>query len=122
MSFLVLWLIVFSYCLLRSYGASEHVGDRRLRKIASVVGVVAAVNVPIVIYSIKLLSHAEQLHPEVVAKQGLADPRFVYALVLSIVAVFFLSTWLFIVQLTNRVLWFDVRQKVIKQAKGGSDA
>lgn len=99
-SFLVLWFLLFAYALLRSFSA----GDEREPAFAAVLGVLIAVNVPIVIFSVKLLSHTEQLHPEVVANQGLRDARYVVAFVLGIVAVAAASIWLWLVQWGNLVL------------------
>lgn len=99
-SFLVLWLILFSYLLLRSYTA----GDYRQAGFAAVLGIISAVNVPIVMFSIKFVSHAEQLHPEVVAQQGLRDSRYVYALIVAICAVCVFALWLWVVKLTQLLL------------------
>ena len=50
---------------------------------AAVLGIVSAVMVPIVIFSIKLLPEVAQLHPQVVGNRGLRDPLFYKALVAS---------------------------------------
>src|SRR5690606_1916510 len=73
-SFLVLWFILFSYVVFRSASSGMH----ERASYSAVIGILAALNVPIVIFSIKLLDHSEQLHPEVVADQGLGDARYVY--------------------------------------------
>jgi len=99
-SFLVLWLILFSYVILRSF--SE--GHARQKNFAAVLAIIAAVNVPIVIYSVKLLDHSQQLHPEVVAKQGLRDASFVYTLVCANVSMLVLSVWLMLVRTGTLVL------------------
>lgn len=103
-SFLVLWLMLVSYVLLRDLLHDED----RVRSYAAVLGIVVSVNVPIVMFSIKLLSHTEQLHPEVVANQGLGDSRFVIALILGIVAVIVFSFWLFLVKLVSIMLHEDL--------------
>lgn len=100
-SFLVLWLILFSYVVMR--GFTGH--DTRFRNFAAVVGIISAVNVPIVIFSIKFLNQTEQLHPEVVAREGgLSDERFVWALIISILAMTAVSVWFAIVRFTGLVL------------------
>ncbi len=99
-SFLVLWLILFSYWVLRSFSS----GSPGEKNFSSVLGIIAALNVPIVVFSIKLLSHTEQLHPEVVAKQGLGDERFVYALLISIAAVTLFANWLLVIETTDKLL------------------
>jgi len=99
-SFLVLWMIVCSYVLLRLFTESVP----KHRNFAAVIGIIAAVHVPIVVLSIKFVEHSQQLHPEVVAKAGLQDVRFVYALILGITAVCAVSIWLFVCTVINRLL------------------
>ncbi|MCC6952526.1 MAG: cytochrome c biogenesis protein CcsA [Deltaproteobacteria bacterium] len=103
-TFLFLWLIVLSCVLLRSVLPD----DSRRRTLGAVMGIIAAVNIPIVIFSIKLLARNEQLHPEVVAQQGLQDPRYVTGLLISVAAVACLSVWLFFVRLGNAALRAEV--------------
>lgn len=86
-SFLVLWFILFAYVMLRAMFQQRE----EERKFASILGIIAAVNVPIVIFSIKLLTHREQLHPEVVGNQGLSDPRYVYAFIAGCTAMLLLA-------------------------------
>lgn len=90
-SFLVLWFILFAYVATRRLFRQRE----EERRFSAVLGIIAAVNVPIVIFSIKLLSHREQLHPEVVGNQGLSDSRYVYGYISGCVAVLLLSilTW-----------------------------
>ena len=99
-SFLVLWLLLFSYTVLRSFTADSS----QRRNFAAVLGILAAVNVPIVIFSIKLLDQAQQLHPEVVAQQGLRDESFVVALVICIAAMLAASLWLLKLKFVNSLL------------------
>lgn len=103
-SFLVLWLILLSYTLLRSL-TEDH---PRQRNFAAVLGILAAVNVPIVIFSIKLLEQSQQLHPEVVAKQGLRDWRFVSGLIIGNVSVILLSVCLLFVKVKNVLIQRDI--------------
>lgn len=105
-SFLVLWFILFSYVVFRS--ASNGMPQRA--RYCSVIGILAALNVPIVIFSIKLLDHSEQLHPEVVADKGLGDVRFVYAFITSTVAVMFLSFWMLAARARQQVLAWHVAE------------
>lgn len=99
-SFLVLWLVLFAYVLLRSFTERSE----RQGAFAAILGIVSAVNVPLAIFSIKLMSQAEQLHPEVVAEQGLKDERFVYALICGIFALGAVSFWLLVVRMTSGLL------------------
>jgi heme exporter protein C len=99
-SFLVLWLILLAYVLQRGFSLSH----ARQKNFAAVLGILSAVNVPIVIFSIKLLDHTEQLHPEVVAKQGLRDASYLYTFALSNVALLMFAIWLLSVTTTNVLL------------------
>ena len=105
-SFLVLWLILGSYRILRWFS----VGHERERVFAAVMGILSAVNVPIVIYSIRLLSDREQLHPQVVAGGGLRDlPYAGETLALTTVSLIFLSFWLCLLAKHQRNLEHRVR-------------
>lgn len=106
-SFLVLWLILIAYQILRWF--SE--GNERERSYAAVVGIVAAVNVPIVIFSIKILSAREQLHPQVVARGGLSElPNAGLILGISSVAMAAFSIWLTSLLFHQRNLELRVRE------------
>jgi len=103
-SFLILWLMMLSYVLLRAFTKR----DDRQANYAAVLGILAAVNIPIVIFSVKLIEHTEQLHPQIVANQGLRDVRFVYGLILANITLIVLSIWLLAVRLGNSVLQREV--------------
>ncbi|MCB0343996.1 MAG: cytochrome c biogenesis protein CcsA [Bdellovibrionales bacterium] len=104
-SFLILWLLLFSYVLLRQFSA----GSERAEAFAAVLGILIALNVPVVIFSIKLLSHAEQLHPEVVAQRGLRDYRFIVGLVVSNIALIAAALWFWWLRLTGTVIERSIR-------------
>ena len=99
-SFLVLWFVMFSYVLLRGFTENHP----RKRNLAAALGIISAVNVPIVIFSIKLLDNTQQLHPEVVAKQGLRDISFVYTLVSANVFLIVAAFWFMMVQLRRLLI------------------
>lgn len=107
-SFLVLWLILFAASMVRSAGVDES----RRATIVAIFSIVAAVNVPIVIFSIKLLAQSEQLHPQVVANQGLTDPRYILAFVVANAAMFAVGTWLFVMKLGNVLLRSEILQAI----------
>lgn len=73
-SFLVLWMILFSMNLLRRFGERERIASQ-----CAVLSIVSALTVPVVVFSIRLLPQVAQLHPQVVENRGLRDPRFVTA-------------------------------------------
>lgn len=79
-SFLILWLVFLGYNLLRIFGHPLKVASH-----AAVLGIVGAVTVPIMVYSIRLLPQVAQLHPVVIEKQGLA-PEMAYTLVWTLIA------------------------------------
>ena len=108
-SFLILWLILLAYALLRKFAEGEQ-GEARF---AAVLGVISAINVPIVVLSIKLLKHSEQLHPQVMAERGLTDPRYMVALMWAVGALVLTSIWLFI--LCNRNLSLRDRLEAVER-------
>jgi heme exporter protein C len=73
-SFLLLWMIFLALTLLRRFGEPGKVSQH-----CAVLGVLAAITVPIVVFSIRLLPQFAQLHPQVIENRGLRDPRFVEA-------------------------------------------
>ena len=99
-SFLLLWLLMFSYGLFRSFTQR----DERQAVLCAVLAILAAVLVPVIVLSVKFMSAAEQLHPQVMENRGLTDIRYVYGLLLSMAAVVALALWLFVTKLTNVLL------------------
>lgn len=117
-SMLVLWIFLLSYTYVQSISFS---GDSEKAVISSVLGILCAVQVPIVIFSIKLLDRTQQLHPEVVATQGLTSAGYRIALIVSNFAMLFLSILLCrMVYRIVRVEWKTThlkRQVLIKESK-----
>ena len=70
-STLVLWMIFLSSIILRHFGEPGKVSAH-----CSVLGILGALTVPIVIYSIELLPQFAQLHPKVIETGGLKDPLY----------------------------------------------
>jgi heme exporter protein C len=103
-SFLVLWLLLVSYVLMRAFLQSEE----KLQNFSSIVGILIAIQIPIVIFSIRLLSPQEQLHPEVVANQGLKDGRFILALVSANLSVIIFGLQLFLYRVRQEFIKFDL--------------
>lgn len=115
-SFLILWFILFSYVVLRSFFRQQ---DEE-RRFAAILGIIAAVNVPIVIFSIKLLSHQEQLHPEVVENQGLTDLRYVYGYISGCLAVLLVSVLLWSTALGQKILNYKI-SNLLRTGSFGAD-
>lgn len=96
-SSLVLWLLLLAYLVFRMF-SKEHINQRSS---AAVVGIISSIQVPIVIFSIKMMGQAEQLHPQIAENQGLTDPRYTQALLVTMAALTFLSLWLFYLRLSQ---------------------
>jgi len=89
-STLVLWLIYASYLLLRNYMAE----DPRMRRYASVLGIVGALDVPIVYFSVHWF---RTMHPQTfITREGGLDPDMHIALRVGMAAVFTLFAALLI--------------------------
>jgi len=91
---LVLWLLYAGYLMLRVMAAEiPQVG-----RLAAVVGIVAAADVPVIIVSVRLW---RTIHPAVLVTRqgghGLEDPRMIATLLVSIVA--FTALWLWLLML-----------------------
>src|SRR5713226_6385688 len=101
----ILWLMYGGYLMLRASADSS----AQVARFAAVVGIVAALDVPIVIASVRLW---RTIHPAVlVTKQGghgLEDPRMVVALLVSMAAFTALFAWL----LMLRVMELRMRSRL----------
>lgn len=80
-SFLLLWCIALSLIVIRYVADPKKVAPH-----AAVIGILGAVMVPVVVYSISFLKGIPQLHPEVVEHGGLKDIRYKYALSAAMLA------------------------------------
>ena len=100
-SFLVLWAILFSHRYIKWQKASA--------AMAAVVGVLAAVNVPIVVFSVKFLTQSEQLHPQVVAEQGLRSGWYVFTLLFCTFSLLFFAFWLLVFKTKNVLIFARLR-------------
>lgn len=91
-SSLLMWLILLGLNLMRWFGDSP-----RLATHCAALGILGALTIPVVIYSIKLLPQFQQLHPQVVSKGGLSDPlmqQAFYWCSLSVMALAVLLIWI----------------------------
>ncbi|MGH7814288.1 MAG: cytochrome c biogenesis protein CcsA [Candidatus Binataceae bacterium] len=91
----ILWLLYGGYLMLRA-GAED---SPQIARFAAVIGIVAALDVPVVIVSVRLW---RTIHPAVLlTKQGghgLEDPRMVATLLVSIAAFTALFAWLLLLR------------------------
>lgn len=104
-SVLILWIFLLSY-LYVSVVDFKRKGQGEV--VCSVLGILSSIQVPIVIYSIKFLDRTRQLHPEVVGRMGLKDPRYSMALILATVSLLLFTVIL--IRIQYRV--FKVQTKV----------
>src|SRR5207249_9293654 len=87
---LVLWLLYAGYLMLRiTAGEVSEIG-----RLAAVVGIVAAADIPVIIVSVRLW---RTIHPAVIvtrqANHGIEDPRMIATLLVSITAFTALCVW-----------------------------
>ncbi len=87
----VLWLLYGGYLMMRAmFGEGEQVA-----RLAAVVGIVAALDVPVVIVSVRLW---RTIHPAVLVTRqgghGLEDPRMIVTLLAGLVAFTILFAWM----------------------------
>ena len=92
-----------SYVLLRSFADPKRVAAH-----SAVLGVVGALTVPAVVFSIKLLPQSAQLHPVVVENRGLREVSFRYTLTYTIIAITVLEAVLIWVR--TRIAWLEDRR------------
>jgi heme exporter protein C len=92
-STLVLWLIYAGYLVLRAYMAD----DARMRRYAAVLGIIGALNVPIVYFSVRWF---RTQHPTTfIAQEGGLEPLMAVSLRLGMLAVFTVFASLFVKRL-----------------------
>jgi len=95
---LLLWLLYVGYLMLRNAG-----GDNpQIARLAAVVGIVAAIDVPVVVVSVRLW---RTIHPAVLLTRqgghGLQDPRMVATLLFSMFTFTVLFAWLLMLRLAT---------------------
>jgi heme exporter protein C len=105
-TFLVLWLLFASYSLLRSFAR----GNELVARYAAVLGVVAAINIPIVQMATRLW---RTIHPQVINNPngGIQDPAMKATFGLCVVAFLTLFTWLWALRV--RVLRLEERVEAL---------
>ncbi|HTW89693.1 MAG TPA: cytochrome c biogenesis protein CcsA [Candidatus Binataceae bacterium] len=95
---LLLWLLYGGYLMLRSAADQSPNGAR----LAAVVGIIAALDVPVVVVSVRLW---RTIHPAVLLTRqgghGLEDPRMVATLMVAMAAFTAMFAWLLILRLAT---------------------
>ena len=103
-TFLFLWLIFLSFVLLRLFGDPSKVAAH-----SAVLGILGAITVPIMIYSIKLLPAAAQLHPQVIESRGLKDSSYIFTLNITMLGCLLLATLLVVIRYKIELLSYGKR-------------
>jgi heme exporter protein C len=108
----ILWLLYGGYLMLRSSMADSPM----VARYAAVIGIVAALDVPVVIVSVRLW---RTIHPAVLVTRqgghGLQDPRMVITLLVSLLAFTVMWAWMLLVrfeQLRMRTRMVEVRREI----------
>lgn len=98
---LVLWLIFLSFNILRAFGDPQ-----KVRAHSAVLGILGAVTIPVVVFSIELLPQFAQLHPKVIEHGGLKSPLFSRGLLIASVALMMLMALLVAVRYrVSKIEW-----------------
>ena len=100
-SFLIMLLILLGLVLLRRFGDQARIGQH-----CAVLGILSAITVPLVVFSIALLPQFAQLHPQVIGNRGLREHSFVMAMIVSMVA---------LILLQFQLIWLRYRVAVIER-------
>jgi heme exporter protein C len=118
----ILWLLYGGYLMLRSTMADSPM----VARYAAVVGIVAALDVPVVIVSVRLW---RTIHPAVLVTRqgghGLEDPRMVITLLVSLAAFTALWAWMLLVrfaQLRMRTRMGELRREIALYEYRAGDA
>ena len=94
----VLWLMYGGYLMLRTIADDT----QQIARFAAVIGIVAALDVPVVIVSVRLW---RTIHPAVLVTRqgghGLEDPRMVVTLLVSLAAFTLLFAWLLLLRFSE---------------------
>ena len=101
-TFLLLWIIFLSFNFLRMFGNKERIAFH-----SAVLGILGALTVPLVVFSIHFLPQSAQLHPQVVGNRGLRDPLFEQALMVATLALIALQFYL---------VWIRLRLALLEDA------
>ena len=99
-TFFMLWMTIVASSLLK-YFSSDTLRNERIQ---AVLGIASAIQIPLVIFSVKIASLIGSLHPQVAANQGLRDVRYIETLMVSIVALVLLSVWYFVLSIRKNLL------------------
>ena len=91
-TFLLLWFVFLGFILLRAFGDRSRVAVQ-----SAVLGIVGAITVPLVVFSVYFLPNAPQLHPKEVVVGGLAHPSYrltFWCSVFSLILLQFFLVWI----------------------------
>jgi heme exporter protein C len=80
-TFLVLWLLLGSMQILKLFTPTHLRGNH-----LSIMAIITAINIPLVIFSMKLLPQTSQLHPEIIERQDGLNAAFINPLIVAVIA------------------------------------
>lgn len=109
-SMLILWVFLLSYLYVQYLDFSS---EKLKAIVSSSLGILCALQVPLVVFSIKLLDRTQQLHPEVVASGGLTEAGYRYAMMISSFSLLLLSVYL--CRLAYRVISVQARFSTVNR-------
>lgn len=93
---IILWTIYASYLLLRAFGG----GEDQISRYAAVLGIVGAIDIPLIVVSVRLW---RGMHPAVMMSRdpqgGLRDPFMRVTLLVAALAFLLVYAWLLVVRL-----------------------
>jgi len=92
-SFMILWMLLLGINLLRWFSANVGISSQ-----VAVLSILATLTIPLVIFSVNLLPQSSQLHPQVLANDGLKHPSFKSAFNITLVALISLQAILVLVR------------------------
>jgi heme exporter protein C len=109
-STLLLWLIFLSFSLLRIFGDTE-----KIRSHSAVLGILGALTVPVVVYSIELLPQFQRVHPRIIDQGGLKSPLFYQGLMYASLALILLEGLLIALRYRLSKLYYRVDIEGLEQ-------
>lgn len=122
----ILWLLYGGYLMLRASADASGNDSPQVARFAAVIGIVAALDVPVVIASVRLW---RTIHPAVLVTRqgghGLQDPRMVATLLVSLAAFSALFAWLLMLrfaQMRTRSRMHALAQRIALAYAASEDA
>ena len=104
-TFLLIWLIFLTFNILKFFS-----NDSKLASHRAILGILGAITVPIMVYSIKLLPEVAQIHPQVVEQQGGLDPLMKETLFITMASLVLLQVFLIVIRLRVSLITYSLKR------------